>query len=149
MIGLIQSNISIILQLASCSTPALPLASNWAAFVCSTAAILPVDSIVHKSLTQRQRGCCHAVLTYPSPLQLHEQPNLEHALRASEFSRIFGSSPRMDCSKAVMRSSPPACPSPSKSKPIAMPFQQIMKVTQPSIALLTISPTPGCKRQTR
>ena len=148
MIGFSDSNISIILQLASCSPPALPLGPNWAAFICNPSCRL---SLIKPLLSDSEVLPRNAVL--PLPAAASRAAILEQcaALRcpASELSRIFGISPRMDRSKAVMRSSPPAGLYPPDQRPIAVPFQQIMEVTQPSIASLTISPTPGCKRQTR
>jgi hypothetical protein len=153
MIGFSDSNISIILQLASCSPPALPLASNWPASGCNTAAILPGDSppalFINPLLSDSEgaaAAACHAVFLPLFELPHHEQPVLDQA-HANENSR---NPPRTDHTKAVMRSSPP---NPGSCPPLlietnrnAFPANHHGDSTFHSLP--HISPTPGCKRQT-
>lgn len=122
------------------------LASNWPASGCNTAAILP---LFHQSLTQRQRGCSGSMpRSSSSPLRAA-------ASRASHFgtchaSEISRNPPRMDHTKAVMRSSPPSRGSCSplliETNHNAFPANHHGDST--FHCLPHISPTLGCKRQT-
>jgi hypothetical protein len=90
MIGLSDSNISIILQLASCSPPGLPLASNWPAFwlqyICNPS-YQDSFSFITYSATAMGAALCHAAFSSPpKTLQHHGQALLE-TCHASEISR--------------------------------------------------------------